>query len=73
MEESYIETRDKAMRENNLEPPTTRISGIPFKSDKKFFDSAIWRHGLGSGTFGSVFEGIEPETGDLRAIKHICV
>ena len=72
-EKDYVEARDNSMRVNELPPIDSIISGIPFKSDRKFFNSAIWRHGLGSGGFGNVFEGVEPETGELRAIKRICI
>ncbi|KAL8954109.1 MAG: hypothetical protein Q9222_000088 [Ikaeria aurantiellina] len=33
--------------------------------------SIVFRHGLGSGTFGNVFEGFDPVTGDPRVAKRI--
>lgn len=50
--------------------PETRQSGIPFESDIKT-KWAVFREGIGSGTFGVVFEGLDPYTGDLRAVKKL--
>ena len=33
----------------------------------------MFRQGLGSGSSGIVFEGFDPETGDLRAVKRLVI
>ena len=69
-EESYLQHRNVWLRRRRIPIPTTGVSGIPFTSDihTKF---AVFRQGLGSGTFGTVFEGYDPGNGDLRAIKKL--
>ena len=70
LEESYIRERNTWLQERALHVPATDISCIPFQSDLHT-TFAVFRQGLGSGTFGTVFEGFEPLTGDLRAIKKL--
>ena len=71
-EESYLQYRNAWLDERRVPIPATGVSGIPFASDihTKF---AVFRQGLGSGTFGTVFEGHDPENGDLRAIKKLVI
>ncbi len=46
------------------------MSGIPIKGDM-VFDTIVFRHGIGSGSFGSVYEGFSPANGKLRVAKRI--
>ena len=69
-EQSYLKRRNEALNAAHVKIPCTSISGIPFESDIKL-TAAVFRHGLGSGTFATVFEGFEPQSGDLRVIKKI--
>jgi len=69
-EKSYREIRDRKLRAEKLQVPMTNISGIPFESDMKLGET-VWRHGLGAGSSGLVFEGFDIKTGDLRAIKRL--
>ena len=69
-EELYIRERNLWLRELDIPVPATRISDIPFESDVHT-TLAVFRQGLGSGTFGTVFEEFERKTGNLRAIKKI--
>ena len=71
-EDRYKTSRNDWLNSRALPVPQTRISGLPLESDV-YTKSAIFRHGLGSGAFGLVFEGFEPRTGDLRAIKRLGV
>lgn len=48
----------------------TDMSGIPIKGDM-VFDTIVFRHGIGSGSFGSVYEGFSPANGKLRVAKRI--
>ena len=66
----YLEDRTPWLQARGLPNPTTRQSGIPFESDIKT-KWAVFREGLGAGAFGLVFEGLDPESGDLRAIKKL--
>ncbi|KAL8833376.1 MAG: hypothetical protein Q9176_008004 [Flavoplaca citrina] len=70
LEAEYIKVRNKMLQKEGFTLPHTDISGIPFQGDM-FFDSIVFRHGIGSGTFGSVYEGFGPETGELRVAKRI--
>lgn len=67
--ERYCQSRNKALAIERLPKPRTQISGIPSKSDIKVKEWAIISEGLGSGTFATVWEGFDPATGDLRAVK----
>lgn len=67
-ERHYLEDRNIWLTARDVDIPATSISGIPFESDIKN-TWAVFRKGLAFGTSGVVFEGIEPQTGDLRAIK----
>ena len=71
-ESRYVSCRDLKLAAENIRVPCTGISGIPFGSDVKLV-SAVLRHGLGSGSFGTVFEGYDPYSGDLRAIKRLSI
>ena len=71
-EESYLVDRDRWLDANDLPIPNTSMSGIPFDSDIRT-QQAIFRRGLGSGTFGTVFEGFDPGIGDVRAIKKMTI
>ncbi|KAL8727248.1 MAG: hypothetical protein Q9166_006167 [cf. Caloplaca sp. 2 TL-2023] len=70
MERAYIEERDRALRDQDLPIPETDLSGIPMQNDTvlKFI---VFRHRLGSGSFGNVFKGYDPQTGKLRVVKRI--
>ena len=70
MEQSYLEERDRVYRQQGIPLPRTRISGIPFSTDTAL-RSIVFRHGLGSGSFGNVFEGFHPKKGDLRVAKRV--
>jgi len=69
-EKFYLSKRDSWLEEQKFPLPDTMQSGIPFKSDIET-DWAVFREGIGSGAFGVVFEGLDPHTGDLRAVKKI--
>ncbi|KAL9032352.1 MAG: hypothetical protein Q9180_006552, partial [Flavoplaca navasiana] len=70
LEVEYIKVRNKMLRKEGFSLPHTEISGIPFQGDM-VFNSIVFRHGIGSGTFGSVYEGFGPKTGELRVAKRI--
>lgn len=65
----FRELRDKILQEQEIDPPKSQLSGIPLESDIRVKELAIFSLGLGSGTFGSVYEGFSPISGDLRAVK----
>ena len=67
----YCRARDRALQDRGIEPPRTRITGIPSLTDICVKGLAILSKGIGSGAFGCVYEGIEPTSGDLRAVKAI--
>ena len=71
-EEQYISEHNAILAHMGADLPLTPISGIPFPNDIKL-TSAIFRHGLGQGSFGSVFEGFDPRSGHLRAIKKLTI
>lgn len=66
----YIQQRDEMLRGAGIPLPHTAISGIPMRGDN-ILDSIVFRQGIGSGTFGSVWEGFDPKTGQLRVAKRI--
>ena len=66
----YLEQRNEALEAARVHVPDTSISGIPFDVDV-VTKSAVFRRGLGSGTFGRVFEGFDRKAGDLRVVKKI--
>ncbi|KAL8710658.1 MAG: hypothetical protein Q9220_004882 [cf. Caloplaca sp. 1 TL-2023] len=72
MERSYLEERNRLLEAQGIELPRTSISGIPFASDTSL-QSIVFRHGIGSGSFGNVFEGFSPKNGDLRVAKRVTV
>ncbi|KAL9062990.1 MAG: hypothetical protein Q9161_009673 [Pseudevernia consocians] len=67
--QSYRKARDKALRDQDIEPPRTWISGIPLASDIRANGLAVFSLGLASGASGCVYEGVDPNSGDLRAVK----
>lgn len=69
--QNYRELREKTLQRQNVSLPRSTISGIPLESDIRVGELAIISIGLGYGTFGSVYEGFDPISGDLRAIKVI--
>ena len=71
-EKSYVRNRNTFLITQGIPLPTTGISAIPFESDIKT-RWAVFRQGLGSGSSGTVFEGFDPETGDLRAVKKMVI
>lgn len=68
----YLEEREVFLRECNMPPLANIVSGIPFEADI-LTPFALFRRGLGSGGFGSVFDGFDPQTGDPRAVKRLQV
>ena len=71
-EKIYLFNRNKWMRAHGVPLPTSKGSGIPFTNDTKL-ESAVFRTGLGYGSYGIVFEGFSPVTGSPLAIKRIGV
>ncbi|KAL8956459.1 MAG: hypothetical protein Q9193_006030 [Seirophora villosa] len=69
-EAEYLKARNKMLRKEGITLPHTDISGIPVPGDT-VFDSIVFRHGIGSGSFGSVYEGFGPTNGSLRVAKRI--
>ena len=69
--DSYRELRNLKLKEYNLAVPDTGISGIPLVTDIRVKDLAVFSLGLGSGTFGSVYEAFDPVSGELRIVKVI--
>lgn len=65
----YRKVRDQSLRAENIQPPSTQISGIPLDSDTRASKLAVISLGLGSGSFGSVYGVFDPICGDLRAVK----
>ena len=49
----------------SFDVPDAGISGIPFETDIRARNLAVFSLGLGSGTFGSVYEAFDPESGEL--------
>ena len=72
MELQYIEARNAMLRKAQIPVPETQISGIPMDGDN-IRRCIIYRDGHASGTFGNVFEGYDPKSGDLRAVKRITI
>lgn len=72
MESTYIKARNQELDRYGTPPPNTNMSCIPFKCDI-VFDSIVFRDGLDSGSFGTVFEGINPANGSLRVAKRITI
>lgn len=70
MEQDYLKERNRVLLEQGIPLPHTDIPGIPLPTDI-VLESIVFRHGLGSGTFGNVFEGFNPKTGDLRVAKRV--
>ena len=71
-ERLYLEEREMWLMAREAQVPNTRISAIPFESDT-YTPWAVFRQGLGNGTFGIVLEGFHPRTGDLRAVKKLVI
>ncbi|KAL8768230.1 MAG: hypothetical protein Q9209_005460 [Squamulea sp. 1 TL-2023] len=70
MEQEYLKKRDQVFRDQGIPLPHTNISGIPLPTDTAL-ETIVFRHGLGSGTFGNVYEGFFPKNGDLRVAKRV--
>ncbi|KAL9098836.1 MAG: hypothetical protein Q9163_005572 [Psora crenata] len=70
IERDYIAERNRVLKEEDVWLPNIDISGIPMENDT-VLESIVFRHGLGSGSFGSVFEGFDPKTGNSRVVKRI--
>ena len=68
---SYRELRNLKLKEYNIDLPDTDISGIPLVSDIRVANLAVSSLGLGRGSFGSVYEAFDPESGELRVVKVI--
>lgn len=69
-ETKYLEERNKMLQKEGFSLPHTDISGIPIQGDM-LLDTIVFRHGIGSGSFGSVYEGFSPANGKLRVAKRI--
>ena len=69
--DNYRLLRNRKIEDHDIRAPDTRISGIPLSSDIRAQGLAVFSLGLGSGNFGSVYEGFDPKTGDLRVVKVI--
>ena len=69
-EHDYVQQRDEMLRKEEIAIPDTDISGIPIQGDT-VSDSIVFRLGIGSGAFGSVYEGFDPRSGELRVAKRI--
>ena len=69
--ERYRDLRNRKLKEHDVDVPDTGISGIPLESDIRARNLAVFSLGLGSGTFGSVYEAFDPESGELRVVKVI--
>ena len=72
MELQYIEARNAMLKKGQIPVPETQISGIPMDGDS-IRECIIYRHRHAWGTFGNVFEGYDPESGDLRVAKRITI
>lgn len=71
-EQLYLKERTAWLLAREMQVPNTRISAVPLESDI-YTPWAVFRRGLGSGTFGIVREGFHPQTGELRAIKKLII
>lgn len=69
-EAQYLRERNQMLQEQEIPLPQTDISGLPLPGDT-LLKHIVFRHGLGSGTFGNVYEGFFPENGELRVVKQI--
>lgn len=69
--ESYRQLRNRKLEEYDIAAPDTDISGIPLNSDIRAQNLAVFSLGLGSGSFGTVYEAFDPESGELRIVKVI--
>lgn len=56
LEQEYIKERNRTLQKEGCPLPHTQISGIPLQGDT-VLKSVVFRYGIGSGTFGCVFEG----------------
>lgn len=71
-EKVYLKLRNNLMSASKIPVPKSKHSGIPFESDTRL-ETAVFRTGLGSGSFGTVFQGFSPVTGRSLAIKRISI
>lgn len=67
-EKGYLDLRNPKMTQRFRDSPHSLLSGIPFESDFRL-PTVAFRHGLGFGKYGKVFEGFDPKTGEFRAVK----
>ena len=70
---TYRDLRNQKLKEHGVDVPDTSITGIPLESDIRAGNLAVFSSGLGSGAFGSVYEGFDPESGELRVVKVVQV
>ncbi|KAL8705367.1 MAG: hypothetical protein Q9201_001523 [Fulgogasparrea decipioides] len=70
MEQAYLKQRNRLFQEQGIPLPPTAISGIPILTGI-VLRSIVFRHGFASGSFGNVFEGFDPNKGDLRVAKWV--
>ena len=66
--ESYRQLRNRKLEEYHMAVPDTDISGIPLKSDIRAQDLAVFSLGLGSGSFGTVYDAFDPESGEQKGV-----
>lgn len=71
-EKMYLKLRNTFMSASKIPIPKTKHSGIPFESDTRL-ETAVFRTGLGSGSYATVFQGFSPITGGSLAIKRISI
>ncbi len=69
--QKYRESRNTALRAQDIAVPDTYISGIPLKYDIRAADLAVFSTGLASGTHATVYEAFDPQSGELRVVKVI--
>ena len=69
-ERNFIKDRNLWLAEQGITLTDPQVSGIPFASDIKT-QWAVFRRGIGSGTFGVVYDGFEPVSGEPRAVKRL--
>ena len=71
-EQLCLEERNTWLMAREAPISDTLISAIPFESDT-YTPWAVFRQGLGSGTFGIVLAGFHPQTGNPRAVKKLVI
>lgn len=71
-EKRYVAERNEYLLEQGMALPQAAITAIPHPRDF-YAEWAVYRHGIGSGGNGSLYEGVDPMNGGLRAIKEVIV